>query len=278
MPITTETAKPRFENSISNIWGRAKGQYKKATSRLLFRRPLPITAEFPIISFTFDDFPRSALLEGASILERFGARGTYYTSLGLMGTEAPPGTMFVEEDLHAVVERGHELGCHTFGHCHSWNTTPAVFEQSVIRNREALKEILPRASFRTLSYPIAMPRATTKRRIARYFTCCRGGGHTVNTGIADLNFVRAYFVERAREHPTTLTKLVDFACREKGWLVFATHDICDSPSPYGCTPHFFESIVQYAANSGARIMPVADACELLKAHCSIRPLSYPCFE
>src|SRR5215831_4131083 len=80
-------------------------------TRHFIRRPFPVRTAVPIVSFTFDDFPRSALLRAAPILKRYGVRGTYYASLGLMGTQGPPGAMFQAEDLGELVQQGHELGC-----------------------------------------------------------------------------------------------------------------------------------------------------------------------
>lgn len=37
-----------------------------------------IKTDIPLVSFTFDDVPDSALYEGARILERYDARGTFY--------------------------------------------------------------------------------------------------------------------------------------------------------------------------------------------------------
>ena len=45
----------------------------------------------------------------------------------------------------------------------------------------------------------------------------------------------------------------------------ATHDVDDNPSPYGCTPGFFEEIVRYAVNSGAVILPVNKTYEAFSA-------------
>lgn len=240
---------------------------------LLYRRPLPLKTGVPIISFTFDDFPRSALLAGGRILNRFDVRSTYYVSLGLMGEEGAPGQMFVQGDLEAVVAEGHELGCHTFEHCHSLNTKPAAFERSIIRNQLALCEMLPGVSFRTFAYPKSGPRLGTKRRAGKYFQCCRGGGkfQTYNAGTADLNCLSCFFLEQSRDNPDAVKETIDENCRRRGWLIFATHDICNCPSPYGCTPEFFEEIVRYAVNSGARILPVAQACgELMKdAECCV---------
>lgn len=241
------------------------GGYRRNIHRFFFRRPFPINTDIPLISFTFDDFPRSALLAGGSILRRVGLAGTYYTSLGLMGKEAPVGATFSLEDLKAVLAQGHELGCHTFAHCHAWETKPAVFERSVIANRLALKELLPEASFRTFSYPISPPRPRTKLKTAAHFVCCRGGGQTFNAGTADLNYLNSFFLEQTNGNAQEVKCVIDQNRRARGWLIFSTHDVCAAPSPFGCTPGFFEEIVQYAANSGARILPVVQAWEALRS-------------
>jgi peptidoglycan/xylan/chitin deacetylase (PgdA/CDA1 family) len=38
-----------------------------------------------MVSFTFDDIPKSAATIGAAILEEYDARGTFYVSGGLVG-------------------------------------------------------------------------------------------------------------------------------------------------------------------------------------------------
>ena len=241
-----------------------QGKYQRFTARSFARRPFAIPTQTPVISFTFDDFPRSALLTGGAILQSFGLAGTYYASFGLMGREAPTGLIFLPEDLKVLLEQGHELGCHTFSHCHAWDTQPSVFEAAVIQNRRTLSEIVPNASFKTFSYPISVPRAETKRRISKYFACCRCGGQTFNVGNADLNGLSAFFLEQSRNNPEIVRNLIDQNRQARGWLIFATHDICKDPTRWGCTPGFFEEIVRYAVNSGARILPVFQAYEALR--------------
>jgi peptidoglycan/xylan/chitin deacetylase (PgdA/CDA1 family) len=255
----------RSTQGVSQLVARAQGRYQRATAHYLCQRPFTISPGIPIISFTFDDFPRSALLTGGAILQSFGLAGTYYASLGLIGKRAATGTMFLEEDLKALVEQGHELGCHTFGHCHAWDTSPREFEEAIISNRQALRELIPRASFETLSYPISVPRARTKRRVSKYFACCRCGGQTFNVGKVDLNYLSAYFLEQSRDNPEAIKQMVDQNRRAGGWLIFATHDVCKDPTRWGCTPDLFEDIVRYSVNSGARILPVFQAYEALRA-------------
>jgi len=247
---------------ILDFLARVQGSYQRSTAHLLCRRPLPISTQTPIISFTFDDFPRSALLTGGAILKGCGLAGTYYASLALAGKQTPTGTMFLRDDLKVLIEQGHELGCHTFDHCHAWDTKPHAFEDSIIKNRQALSELAPGTFFKTFSYPISVPRAQTKRRVAKYFVCCRCGGQTFNVGHADLNYLSAFFLERCRD-PQVIKQLIDQNQRARGWLIFATHDISSNPSPFGCTPRFFEDIVRYSVNSGARILTVVQACEEL---------------
>lgn len=259
----------------------AKARRRLATdaARTLFRRQLVLRSDRPVISFTFDDFPRSAFLEAGSILRRYGALGTYYVSLSLMGRQSPLGPMFQAEDLKELADLGHELGCHTFGHCHSWSTPADIYEKAIVENQHALNEVLPGASFQTFAYPFSGPRLGVKRVAGRHFQCCRGGGlkarrcffrhsaggQTFNSGITDLNLLCAFFLEKSRGNPEAVKRLIDQNARARGWLIFATHDVRDIPSPFGCTPDFFEQVVEWGFESGARILPVVQALGLLRA-------------
>jgi hypothetical protein len=49
-----------------------------------------------------------------------GVSGTYYTSFGLMGQTAPTGEIFLRKIFHSF-STSHELGCHTFAHCHAYD-------------------------------------------------------------------------------------------------------------------------------------------------------------
>ena len=247
------------------VWKRARGYYGRNVARYVFRRPFVINTRVPFISFTFDDFPRSALYSGGEILRRYGLVGTYHVSLGLSGINEASGPMFVFEDLPTLVERGHELGCHTFSHCHSWHTDAKAFEESIVRNNEALREILPGVELRSFSYPISEPRPLTKARASTHFQSCRAGGQTLNLRRADLNQLSSYFLEKSRHNIQPIKDLIDYNRRSHGWLIFATHDISERPTPYGCTPEVFEEVVRYAASSAARILPVSGALEALRA-------------
>lgn len=244
---------------MPSILSRATHACQRRAARWLGRRPFTIPRGRAIISFTFDDFPRSALLEGGEILERFNATGTYYTSLGLSGRTTVCGEMFHDDELSTLVDLGHELGCHTFHHHPAWETSTDEFETSVTRNAVELKQRLPRASFRSLSYPISYPRPATKERIGGRFTCCRGGGQTFNIGTVDLNYLSAFFLEQSISRPEAVRDAIFANQVAGGWLIFATHDVCQNPSPYGVSPQFFRNAVSLAVESGAIILPMGQA-------------------
>ena len=251
--------------SFRNPWSRLVGYYQRRAGSHTCRRPFLISLQRPLISFTFDDFPRSALLAGGSILKRFGLAGTYFASFGLVGKQTPSGQIFFPDDLTTLLKQGHELGCHTFAHCDSWATATKTFENSIIQNHAALNRLFPHSEFKTFSYPISLPRPRTKARIADYFLCCRGGGQTFNTGKSDLNQLSAYFLEKTRDNFQAVKDLIDRNRQACGWLIFVTHDISNNPTPFGCNPEFFERVVQYAIGSGAQIVPVVEALEVLGA-------------
>jgi hypothetical protein len=85
----------------------------------------------------------------------------------------------------------------------------------------------------------------------------------------DLNYLSAFFLEQSRDNPETVKSLIDQNQRAQGWLIFATHDISDDPTRWGCKPGFFEEIVKYAVKSGARILPAFQAYEVLQAKSSL---------
>jgi peptidoglycan/xylan/chitin deacetylase (PgdA/CDA1 family) len=250
------------------LWERAVGKYIRVSSKAAYKRPVHFTSPVPIVSFTFDDFPRSALMVGGDILKRAGAAGTFYASMGLMGRRAPVGEIFEPDDLPRALAAGHELGCHTFAHCDSWRTDTSTFTRSIRENLKAFREIVPGASFETFSYPISPPRMLTKRETGRHFSGCRGGGQTFNVGTADLALLSAFFLEKSRDDMGAVKKVIDQNRQACGWLIFATHDVEDRPSRFGCTPRFFEDVVAYARGSGARVLTVADALKAVSGRVS----------
>ena len=246
-----------------SLWQRLQSKYQRCIANWFGRKNAEVSGGTPLVSFTFDDFPCSAVDVAAKRLEERNWRGTFYASIGLMGQEAPTGRIFDIERLRSIQARGHELGCHTFDHCHAWDTSPGRFEASIVRNAQALAEIMSGAVFKSHAYPIGLPRPGTKRRAGKHFVCCRGGGQTFNLGRVDLNNLAAFFIEKSRDNLQVVRDLVNQNAEQGGWLVFATHDVCDKPTRFGCTPAVLEDILQAVVDSGAKVLPVHSALEMI---------------
>jgi peptidoglycan/xylan/chitin deacetylase (PgdA/CDA1 family) len=268
-----ETQPSRFpqliENEMTymnNVLSRITGKYHRTLAYRFFRRMAAIKTSVPMISFTFDDAPRTAFKTGGDILRSHGAKVTFFVSLGLLGAQTEVGTIASQDDLLRAAKEGNELGCHTFDHLDTWQTSTEKFMESVVENKHAFGRILPGTSFRTFAYPKSEPKPSVKSRLEKHFICCRGGGQTSNVGTVDLNLLKAYFLDKRNQVDiNSVKKLIDHNTSCRGWLIFATHDVSDNPSPYGCTPKFLEEVVEYAVRSGALLLPVAEACERLQA-------------
>jgi len=262
----------RLQMHTRSLITRASGKVRRLLADQFGRRTLSIKTPVPIVSFTFDDAPVTAFREGRGILKQFGARATYYVSLGLLDAETEVGKIASVGDLARAVDEGGELGCHTFDHLDAWHTSSATFMASVARNGQALHRMLPSARFTTFAYPKSGAKLSLKLALGITFMCCRGGGQATNADTADLNLLKACFVDRRTGIDTEFIRtLVDYNADRRGWLILATHDVAADPSPYGCTPEFLETIAQYASRSGALLLPVGEACARLMSSSSTEP-------
>ena len=83
-----------------------------------------------------------------------------------MGQQESTGEIFEREDLQKLIQQGHELACHTFDHCDSWQTTPAEFEASILKNRRAAAQVRANSNTQDFLVPdyVAAPSYQTADR------------------------------------------------------------------------------------------------------------------
>ena len=219
------------------------------------RRTVAMNGTGPFVSFSFDDFPRTAFTTGGSILGSFGARGTYYVAMGLMGTSNEQGEHFRVEDLHQVMKDGHELASHTFSHVSSRNVPLSAFQQEVRKGQEALREIVNSHASDNFSYPFGEVTLGAKRAIGQEMASCRGIYTGLNGPDVDLNLLNANLVYGDVDTLKEIEPLIRENAKQKGWLIFYTHDVCRNPSEYGCTPELFQAVCRLASEH-AKVLPV----------------------
>ena len=221
-------------------------------------RLLPLHNQGPIISFCFDDFPRTAYTTGGAILKSFGVGGTYYASLGLMNTSNELGDQFRQEDIESLLADGHELGCHTYSHLSCRTVSLKAFESDVLRGRQAIRE-LTGCDAGNFAYPRGHVSIRSKKKIGAHMSSCRGIYGGINDPAADLNLLRANSLYGDVDQHARFESLVSANVARRGWLIFYTHDVRRNPSAFGCTPELFDRTVALAAESGCRIASIKEA-------------------
>lgn len=233
-----------------------KGKARRRLVRLFERRPARGRLERPMVSFTFDDAPASALSTGRAALEARGARGVYYIAADLAGRLGPPGRFGSREEICAAGAAGHEIACHTFGHLDCGAADRSAIEADVVRNHAALRA-WGLATPTTFAFPYGDVSLAAKQALGGRFDVLRALHRGVIEDGTDLNQAPAVGIEGARGARTALHWL-RLAAARKAWLILYTHDVTDTPSPWGCTPGALESLIDAAQAGGFDIVTVAD--------------------
>ncbi|MET0257134.1 MAG: polysaccharide deacetylase family protein [Methylobacterium sp.] len=247
----------RLARTLDGLAGRLTNRVIRLTPRDVVR----VATDVPIVSFTFDDVPDTALTAGATILERHGARGTFYVAGGLAGRREPDRTLITAEGCRALAARGHEIGCHTFAHRNTRHVGAAAFDADHAENARYLDAVDRPRPTRNFAFPYNAGSLARRRTLARTYRTCRAAGEAINRGPMDPGFVAAVEIRQPEEHARSLTRWIDDVVERPGWLVFFTHDIAAVPTPYGCTPETFARLVAYAVERGCVVASVAAALD-----------------
>ncbi len=220
---------------------------------------IPSRLDRPIASITFDDFPRSAWREGGPILERHGARATYYAAGRFCGLSEDGIEYYMPEDLTAIQGAGHEIGCHTFLHQYGTGVSSKALNEDVARNQAFVAGLLGDYPLSSFAYPYGDVSPRTKLLFSRRFATSRGIGRGINAGLIDLAQLKAVALEHQAWNPAVIEAAVAQAVRRGGWIIFFTHDVSDEPSPFGATPEMLDHALSAVRKAGIDILPVKHA-------------------
>jgi peptidoglycan/xylan/chitin deacetylase (PgdA/CDA1 family) len=240
-------------------WGKAR----RRLARLTHRRPAPRGPKRPTISVSFDDAPATAVEAGARILEARGLRGTYFVSAGLCGREGPMGRFAEVEALQASAAAGHELACHTFSHLDCGPADGDSVAADLERNRAALAGwSVPEA--KTFAYPYGDVGFPAKRLTSERFSLSRALHHGLVEAGSDLNQAPAVGIEGPGGGALARRWLARAYARN-AWLILYTHDVRETPSPWGCTPDALARLIDEALEDGFEVVTVAEGVRRLAA-------------
>jgi peptidoglycan/xylan/chitin deacetylase (PgdA/CDA1 family) len=223
--------------------------------------PFRLRNETPMVSFTFDDVPKSAATVGAAILEAHDAHGTFYVIGSQVGTSSPLWDMVDGEDVVALHSRGHEIACHTFSHKRACDLDAETLNAEIDRNQQYLRSLDASIRIENFAYPFGYGSFVRKRQLKTVFKSCRSIVPGVNSGTVDLQFLRAMPLIDRRIDREGIGRALDKARTCNGWLIFYTPDVADEPSPYGCSPALLHEALEAASR---RKIPVLNMAEALR--------------
>ena len=227
----------------------------------LHASPFRMSNTTPMVSFTFDDLPKSAVTTGAELLEAHGARGTFYVSGGLVGVGTPYWTAGDAADVLSLYRRGHEIGCHTFSHQRACDLDVASLANEIMRNRGYFRALDASLEAQTFAYPYGYGSFGRKHQLRDQFQTCRGIVPGINSGDVDLQFLRAMPLIDRQMDRVGIERAFDAAETNNGWLIFYTHDVADEPSAYGCSPWLLNEALEASSRRRIPVLNVAEALQ-----------------
>lgn len=228
------------------------------------RRMIEFKLDRPIVSITFDDFPKSAIDIGAAELETRGWTGTYYTSAGLKGISNHHGPHFKASDLPLLESKGHEIAGHTHDHIGCTSITTSEVMQQVTTNVAALRSMGVTGPIDGFAYPFGEANAGLKQTLSEHYHAVRGISDGVHYNRADLNELKSCGLYSSTYE--SVMRRIHSLGKKPGWITLFTHDIQHTPSQWGCTPAEYKSVLDAIADQNAIVLPVREAVQFLEAH------------
>jgi peptidoglycan/xylan/chitin deacetylase (PgdA/CDA1 family) len=245
--------------------GGLDGKLRRFHARAAARRTHTVRPSRGIVSFSFDDFPKSAATVGAAELERLGARGTYYASASFAGGENHHGPMFDSGDISRLEAAGHEIGNHSLSHLDCSRAAASAVVEDVERNARALRDLGCAGPLRSFAFPYGEASPAAKRALAPMFDTLRGVRPGLISGPSDFNLLPAHSLDGGDSGLLRVMAALNRAARESAWLIVFTHDVQDSPTPWGCTPSMLRQAAEAAWALDLDILTVGEASAQLAA-------------
>jgi peptidoglycan/xylan/chitin deacetylase (PgdA/CDA1 family) len=222
-------------------------------------KPFVMLNGAPLVSFTFDDVPETAYTNGAAMLERYGLRGTFYVAGGACGSMDTHWRVIERDQVRALHDRGHEIGCHTVSQVAVETLDAARMDEEYRQNREVLRDLCGGVEATNFCYPFGRASLPRKLQLQKRFDSCRGIYEGLNAGIADLGMLKVIELYDRTLTPDKLQRVLRETRERNGWLIFYTHDVADEPSWIGCSPRLLRTAIEAVKAANLRCLTVRDA-------------------
>ncbi|HJQ08416.1 MAG TPA: polysaccharide deacetylase family protein [Candidatus Saccharimonadales bacterium] len=218
------------------------------------------TFKRPLVSVTFDDGWATSYTNGASLLDAYGMKGTFYINPGYVGDE----DIVTFDQLLDLKRRGHHLGSH--GNLHidltAFSAEKVKSDLSASQDYAVKRLGISQVDFAS---PYGKHDARADTIIQSLYASHRGTELGINT---KQNFskydLKALFVRK----DTTLEEVREFledAKANNGWLILVYHQIEDSSDPFIVSKKTLEAHLKAAKQSGITVKPVRGALTELQS-------------
>lgn len=237
--------------------------YTKIISKLgakyLAANKIHLNLKKPVITFTFDDIPFSAVSTGVAILDNFGIKGTLYIAADLLGKKDDSFQYATRSQIQALAENGHEIASHTYSHIRINTISVKELIREIHANNNFLMELTGKNKINHFSYPFGEVSFSAKLYLTKQFLTARSSRPGINTGIVDLSFLKAIPLYQPQVNKDIIQQHIAEAIDRRGWLIFYTHDVKTHPTKWGISSQLFEFSVQTAHRSNALILNMEQA-------------------
>ncbi len=240
-----------------------EGKLRRRLTQLYRRRAATGALTRPMVSFTFDDTPASAVRVGAPILESRGVKGTYFFCAGLAGTSAHMGEYATQEDMVAVARFGHEAACHTYSHLDCGNASDSDVAADLDRNAKTLADWGVEKNLKTFAYPFGDVGFPAKKLMGSRFSLSRALHHGLIEPGVDLNQAPAIGIEGS-EGEALARSWLERAETKTAWVILFTHGVTDAPSPFGASKSALGRLVDQAIARGFDVVTVAEGAHRMR--------------
>jgi peptidoglycan/xylan/chitin deacetylase (PgdA/CDA1 family) len=242
-------------------WPALKARISNRLARDWCATPFRLRSDGPMVSFTFDDIPKSAATTGADMLGEYNAVGTYYVAGGLMDQWSGNWAGASDDDIVRLHRSGHEVSCHTFSHLRVIDLDAVAMAAEIETNRRYLTALDPSIKIENFAYPFGLASLSHKGQLGKIFRSSRGILPGINSGIVDLQFLRAMPLTDEHIDRDAIDRAFDETVAKNGWLIFYSHDVENAPSPYGCSPQLLRHALDAASRRNIPALSVAGALQ-----------------
>jgi peptidoglycan/xylan/chitin deacetylase (PgdA/CDA1 family) len=242
---------------IANTWSRGKAAFLTRVAT----RPATIPESRRIVSFTFDDVPRSAVANAAPVLDEYGVKGTFYVAPGM-----PTGEFVSHGDIRTLAAGGHHIGCHTLTHYSLARGTAEGLYRDALAGKDVLDRILGEHPTEHFSNPYGAVSVRAKTLLQSVFATMRTSRPGVNVGGVDLSYLRAeplYSYGPGVNLDRVRRRLRSLAPRG-GWLILYTHGVSDPPGRHDSSRDDFRRVTELVMGADASVLSIPEALAAIR--------------